>query len=117
MQKLRINGTVAEDETAVVLQYFWNKNMYVMKTGGVADLLYQPEGFAMDEKVQALQPNSGPYIHISEESMHDTLVGNYLFVLLSADKEAQKAFEELQQKPLWNALPAVKKQSSILYRG
>ncbi|WP_167395993.1 hypothetical protein [Lysinibacillus parviboronicapiens] len=50
--------------------------MYVMKTGGVADLLYQPEGFAMDEKVQALQPNSGPYIHISEESMHDTLVGN-----------------------------------------
>ncbi|QDQ00497.1 ABC transporter substrate-binding protein [Lysinibacillus fusiformis] len=107
-QKLRANGTVAEGETAVVLQYFWNKNMYVMKTGGVADLLYQPTGFAMDEKVQALQPNSGPYIQISEESMHDTLVGDYLFVLLSADKEAQKAFEELQQKPLWNSLPAVK---------
>jgi len=62
----------------------------------------------MDEKVQALQPNSGPYIEITPEVLHETLVGDHLFVVLSADKEAQQAFEELKQEPLWNSLPAVK---------
>lgn len=107
-EQLRADGKVADSETAVVLQFFWNKAMYVMKTGGVADLLYQPKGFAMDEKVQALQPNSGPYIEITQETLHETLVGDHLFVLISAYKEAQNAFEELKQEPLWNSLPAVK---------
>ncbi|MEC1177684.1 AraC family transcriptional regulator [Metasolibacillus meyeri] len=107
-QQLYTGGVIAEGETAVVLQYYWNKTMYVMKTGGVANLLYHPAGLAMDEKVQALQPNSGPYIEIAEESMHDLLIGDHLFVLVSVDPEAKKVFEELQQKPLWNALPAVK---------
>ncbi len=41
--------------------------------------------------------------------LHETLIGDHLFVLLSADKEAQKAFDELKQEPpLWNSLPAVK---------
>ncbi|MFJ7700242.1 ABC transporter substrate-binding protein [Lysinibacillus fusiformis] len=59
-------------------------------------------------KAQALQPNSGPYIEITKETLHETLVGDQLFVLISADKEAQNAFEELKQEPLWNSLPAVK---------
>ncbi len=107
-QELRANGTVTEGETSVILQFYWNKMMYVMKTGGIADLLYQPGGFAMEEEVQALKPNSGPYIEIAEETMHETLVGDRLIVLLSADKDSQKAFEELQQLPLWQSLPAVK---------
>ena len=77
--------------------------MFVMKTGGVAGLLYQAKGYSMDEKVQALQPNSGPYIEITKETLHETLMGDQLFVLISADKEAQKAFEELKQEPLWNS--------------
>ena len=107
-ERLRADGKVAEGETAVVLQFFWNKKMFVMKTGGVAGLLYQAKGYAIDEKVQALQPNSGPYIEITKETLHETLVGDQLFVLISADKEAQNAFEELKQEPLWNSLPAVK---------
>ncbi len=107
-EQLRANGKVAEGETAVVFQFFWNKKMFVMKTGGVAGLLYQDKGYTMDEKVQALQPNSGPYIEITKETLHETLVGDQLFVLISGDKEAQKAFDELTQEPLWNSLPAVK---------
>lgn len=107
-EQLRAEGKVTEGETAVVLQFFWNKKMFVMKTGGVAGLLYQAKGYSMDEKVQALQPNSGPYIEITKETLHETLMGDQLFVLISADKEAQKAFEELKQEPLWNSLPAVK---------
>ncbi|WP_342557990.1 AraC family transcriptional regulator [Metasolibacillus sp. FSL K6-0083] len=107
-EQLRANGLIAEGETAVVLQYYWNKMMYVMKTGGVADLIYSPMGFAMDEKVEELQPNSGPYIEISEETMHDLLIGDHLFVLISVDEEAKNSFKELQEKPLWKSLPAVK---------
>ncbi len=107
-EQFRADGNVAEGETAVVFQFFWNKKMFVMKTGGVAGLLYQPKGFAMDKKVQALQPNSGPYIEITKETLHETLIGDHLFVLISGNKEAQKAFYELKQEPLWKTLPAVK---------
>ncbi|MBE1556577.1 ABC transporter substrate-binding protein [Sporosarcina limicola] len=105
---LRVNGKITEGETAVVLQYYWNKTMYVMKTGALAELLYQPSGFGMDDKVKALQPNSGPYIEVSNELMHDILIGDRLFVLHSADKDAEKAFAELLKTDLWKSLPAVK---------
>jgi len=35
-------------------------------------------------------------------------LGDRLFELISGDKEAQKAFDELQQDSLWNSLPGVK---------
>jgi len=82
-EQLRADGKVTEGETAVVFQFFWNKKMFVMKTGGVAGLLYQDKGYTMDEKAQALQPNSGPYIEITKETLHETLVGDQLFVLIS----------------------------------
>ncbi|QNK89157.1 ABC transporter substrate-binding protein [Sporosarcina sp. resist] len=107
-KELRANGKIVEGETAVVLQYYWNKSMYVMKTGGLAELLYQSSGFGMDDKVKALQPNSGPYIEVSNELMHEMLIGDRLIVLHSADKDAEKAFEELLKTDLWKSLPAVK---------
>lgn len=105
---LRDSGKIADGETAVILQYFWNRSMYVMKTGGLAELLYQPAGFAMDAKVKTLEPNSGPYIEVAEEAMHETLIGDHLFVLYTGDKEAKKSFDELVKSPLWKSLPAVK---------
>jgi len=106
---LLATGKIADGETAVVLQFYWNKDMYLMKTGGIAELLYQPDGFEMDEKVKALEPQNGTYyIEITEELMRDTLKGDHLFVLYSSDKDAEKALDELQKTPLWKSLPAVK---------
>ncbi|WP_249685453.1 hypothetical protein, partial [Bacillus velezensis] len=98
-KQLRAKECLTEGETAVVFQFFWNKKMFVLKTGGVAGLLYQDKGYTMDEKVQALQPKSGPYIEITKVTLHETLVGDQLFVLISGDKDAQKAFDELALEP------------------
>ncbi|WP_160297251.1 helix-turn-helix domain-containing protein [Paenibacillus sp. IHBB 10380] len=107
-QQLREQGKVKEGETAVILIYYWNKAMYIMKTGGIADLLYQPLGFKMSPTVEALQPNNGPYIEITEEVMHDQLVGDHLFVLYPSNKDAKNTFNDLLKKPLWSGLPQVK---------
>ncbi|MNJ46102.1 hypothetical protein D3C77_412250 [compost metagenome] len=39
--------------------------------------------------------------------MHDTLIGDRLFVLYPANDDADKAFNELLNTPLWKTLPAV----------
>jgi len=108
-QKLRAQGTVKEGETAVVLIYYWNKEMYLMKHGGLADLLYGADGLKMDPIVAAIQPQEGsPYINISEEVMHDQLVGDHLFVLYPSNEDARAAFDDLLKTPLWSTLPQVK---------
>ncbi|MBU3204177.1 ABC transporter substrate-binding protein [Clostridium algidicarnis] len=105
---LRANGKMADGETAVILQYFWNKTMYLRKTDGLAELIYQPSGFSMDEKVKILQPNSGPYIEVSEEVMNDWIIGDRLFVLYSSNKDSEESFKQLLNTNLWKSLPAVK---------
>ncbi|NMI05673.1 AraC family transcriptional regulator [Paenibacillus sp. SZ31] len=106
--EIRAQGQVAEGETAVVLMYYWDRTMYLMKTGGVPELLYQPQGYKMSEKVKGIEPAAGsPFIEISPELMHEMLVGDHLFVLYPENDEAESSFKELLETPLWKKLPAV----------
>ncbi|WP_339166682.1 hypothetical protein MKX75_21140 [Paenibacillus sp. FSL R5-0341] len=82
--------------------------MYLMKTGGVPELLYQPQGYQMSEKVKGIEPAAGsPFIEISPELMHEMLVGDHMFVLYPENDEAESSFKELLETPLWKKLPAV----------
>ncbi|MFF2885957.1 helix-turn-helix domain-containing protein [Paenibacillus sp. NPDC057967] len=106
--ELRQQGKIVEGETAVVLIYYWNKVMYLMKTGGLSELLYQEKGYSMSDTVKGLEPAEGsPYIEVSAELMHEMLVGDRLFVLFPANPEAEHTFEELLESPLWQQLPSV----------
>ncbi|MEK3767722.1 AraC family transcriptional regulator [Paenibacillus sp. FSL R5-0887] len=106
---LRQEGKLAEGETAVVLIYYWNKTMYLMKTGGIPALLYQPQGYKMSEAVKEIEPAEGaPYIEVSPELMHKMLIGDHLFVIYPANADAENSFNELMKTALWSSLPAVK---------
>lgn len=106
---LRQEGRIAKGETAVVLIYYWDKTMYLMKDGGIPNLLYHPLGYKMSEAVQAIEPAEGaPYIEVSPELMHEMLIGDHLFVMYPADADAEKSFNELLKTALWSTLPAVK---------
>lgn len=106
--EIRGQGYVAEGETAVVLMYYWDRTMYLMKTGGIPELLYQTQGYQMSEKVKGMEPAVGsPFIEISPELMHEMLVGDHLFVLYPENDEAESSFKELLETPLWKKLPAV----------
>ncbi|WP_312894861.1 AraC family transcriptional regulator [Paenibacillus eucommiae] len=108
-QDLLAQGKVKDGETAVVLIYYWDKSMYLMKKGGLADLLYQADGLKMDPAVEALHPlGDSPYISVTEEVMHDQLIGDHLFVLYPSNEDAKATFDELLKTPLWSALPQVK---------
>ncbi|WP_172455406.1 AraC family transcriptional regulator [Paenibacillus sp. BIHB 4019] len=102
-------GKLTEGETAVVLIYYWSKDMYLMKTGGLASLLYQQSGYQMSERVKELEPAAGsPYIEVSKELMHDMLIGDRLFILYPHNEDAEASFAELLETSLWKSLPAVK---------
>ncbi|MCG7383122.1 AraC family transcriptional regulator [Paenibacillus sp. ACRRY] len=106
--ELRKQGKIEEGETAVVMLYYWDRTMYLMKTGGVPELLYQPQGYKMSDKVKGIEPAEGsPFIEISPELMHETLIGDHLFVLYPQNDDAEASFKELLETPLWKKLPAV----------
>jgi len=109
-QQLRADGTVKPGDSAVILMYYWNKSMYIIKNGGLHDLLYQPDGFTMDPTVDALQPNQGNYIEVAEESLPELLVGDHLFVLYPYNDDAKEGFSELLKTKLWSQLPQVRNQ-------
>ncbi|AIQ52504.1 AraC family transcriptional regulator [Paenibacillus sp. FSL R7-0331] len=106
---LHAQGKLAEGETAVVMIYYWDKTMYLMKTGGISDLVYQAQGYNMTDEVKAIEPPEGaPFIEISPELMHEMLIGDHLFVLYPTNSDAENSFNELLQTALWSSLPAVK---------
>ncbi|RAV15278.1 ABC transporter substrate-binding protein [Paenibacillus contaminans] len=108
-QQLRSQGKIAEGETAAVVVYYWNKSMYLMKNFGVFDLINNPMGFKMSEKVASLSPSSGsPYIEITEEALHDTLIADRLFLLYANNAEAKEGFKQLKQSKIFQSLPPVK---------
>lgn len=89
--------------------------MYLMKTGGVPELLYQPQGYQMSEKVKGIEPAAGsPFIEISPELMHEMLVGDHMFVLYPENDEAESSFKELLETPLWKNYLLCKTEKLLL---
>ncbi|MBD2860410.1 TroA family protein [Paenibacillus oceani] len=79
-----------------------------LKTGGLAELLYQQEGYPMSETVKGLKPaERSPYISVSPELLHEMVIGDRLFVLYLSNPDAETSFKELLESPIWKRLPAV----------
>ncbi|MFF2885515.1 ABC transporter substrate-binding protein [Paenibacillus sp. NPDC057967] len=108
-QQLRDQGKIAEGETAAVIVYYWNKKMYLMKNFGVFDLINHPMGFKMSDKVAGLASSSpSPYIEVTEEALHDTLIADRLFLLYDNNAEAKEGFKQLKESKVFQSLPPVK---------
>lgn len=108
-KKLREQGKIAENETAAVVVYYWNKKMFLMKNFGVFDLITHPMGFKMSDKVASLLKTSDSlYIELSEETLHDVLIADHLFMLYDNNEEAKQGFKQLKQSTVFQSLPPVK---------
>ncbi|MBP1992083.1 ABC transporter substrate-binding protein [Paenibacillus eucommiae] len=108
-QSLREQGKIGENETAAVVVYYWNKQMYLMKNFGLFDLINHPLGYKMSEKVASLNPiNGSPYIEISEEAMPGALIADRLFILYDNNVEAKEGFKQLRESLVFKNLEPVK---------
>ncbi|WNS45587.1 AraC family transcriptional regulator [Paenibacillus sp. MMS20-IR301] len=106
--ELHKQGNLTEGETAVILIYYWDKTMYLMKSGGVSNLVYQPKGYKMSEQVKEIEAAPGtPFIEVSPELMHQMLIGDRLFVIFPENPDAEESFNELLNTALWQKLPSV----------
>jgi len=108
-QQVREQGKVAEGETAAVVVYYWNKKMYLMKNFGLFDLINHSMGFKMSDEVASLSSSSpAPYIEITEESLHDVLVADRLFLLYDSNADAKEGFKQLKASKVFQGLAPVK---------
>ncbi|BBI33400.1 ABC transporter substrate-binding protein [Cohnella abietis] len=108
-KSLREQGKIADNETAAVVVYYWNKEMYLMKNFALFDLINHPLGYKMSEKVASLNPTTSlPYIQITEEEMHSSLIADNLFILYDNNVEAKEGFKQLRESSLFQNLEPVK---------
>ncbi|BBI33399.1 hypothetical protein KCTCHS21_27980 [Cohnella abietis] len=103
----------SEKETAVVLFYDSNRELYLMhRNRGLLRIIYHPMGFKRDERIQHIRPNHGDYyIHIDPNIIDQYALGDRLFILVRPSNNMRSAKKALQSLPGWSTLPAVKNGS------
>ena len=106
-------SAVSDNETAMLRVLKKEVRLYPASTNDMSRFLYQDLGLTPDPMAEEYDNKDS--LAISMEMLpeltaeHIFLVAGYGTAGGSSDEEAKKRFEEMQQDPLWQEVPAVKK--------
>ena len=106
-------SAVSDNETAMLRVLKKEVRLYPASTNDMSRFLYQDLGLTPDPMAEEYDNKDS--LAISMEMLpeltaeHIFLVAGYGTAGGSSDEEAEKRFEEMQQDPLWQEVPAVKK--------
>lgn len=101
-----IKNTLGEDSKVMAIRVTAKELRVFSTKRPMGPILFEDLGLKPANGIEALDSNQ-PYEVISQEVLPD-FDADAIFVVVNSDDEAQTAFKQLQESPIWKGLKAVK---------